>query len=79
LRSVLKRAEEASKELAQLALKNLKLTNIKITKENPDTGHFRLKRFLNEKDFIEIFEFYFSGNLLKYSYTYVKANLSILR
>ena len=79
MRSVLKRAEEASKELAQLALKNLKLTNIKITKENPDPGHFRIKGFLNEKDFIEIFEFYFSGNLLKYSYTYVKANLSILR
>jgi len=72
LKSVLKRAEQASKVLSQLNLKNLKLTSIKITKNNPDTGHFRLKGFLSETDFIEIFEFYFSGNLLKYSYAYIK-------
>ena len=79
MKSVLKRAEQASKELSQLNLKNLKLTKIKITKNNPDTGHFRLKGFLSETDFIEIFEFYFSGNLLKYSYAYIKKNISILR
>ncbi|MBA7697457.1 hypothetical protein ES703_106122 [subsurface metagenome] len=79
MKSVLKQAEHASKELSQLKLKSLKLTSIKITKNNPDTGHFRLKGFLTENDFIEIFEFYFSGNLLKYSYTLVKKNISILR
>jgi hypothetical protein len=31
------------------------------------------------REFIEIFEFYFSGNLLKYSYTYIKENIVILR
>ena len=79
MKSVLKRAEKASKELSQLNLKSLKLARIKITKDNPDTGHFRLKAFLTEKECIEIFEFYFSGNLLKYSYTYIKDNNSILR
>ena len=79
MKSVLKRAENASKELSQLNPKSLKLTRIKITKNNPDTGHFRLKAFLTEKEFIEIFEFYFSGNLLKYSYTYIKGSISILR
>jgi len=79
LKSVLNRAELASKELSQLNLKSLKLTSIKITKNNPDTGHFRLKGFFTKYDFIEIFEFYFSGNLLKYSYTYIKKNISILR
>ena len=79
MKSVLKRAEQASKELSPLNLKSLKLISIKITKNNPDTGHFRLKGFLNEKDFIEIFEFYFSGKLLKYSYTYIKKNTSLLR
>jgi len=49
LKSVLKRAEKASKELSQLNLKSLKLTRIKIAKNNPDTGHFRLKAFLTEK------------------------------
>jgi len=79
LKSVLKRAEKASKELSQLNLKSLKLTRIKIAKNNPDTGHFRLKAFLTEKESIEIFEFYFSGNLLKYSCTYIKESFSILR
>jgi len=79
LKSVLKRAEKASKELSQLNVKSLKLARIKITKDNPDTGHFRLKALLTEKEFIEIFEFYFSGNLLKYSYTYIKDDNSILR
>lgn len=79
MKSVLKRAEKASKELSQLKLKSLKLARIKITKDNPDTGHFRLKAVLTEKEFIEIFEFYFSGNLLKYSYTYIKDSISILR
>lgn len=77
MKSVLKRAEQASKELAQLSFKSLKLISIKITKDNPNTGHFRLKGFLNIKDYIEIFEFYFSGNLLKYSY--IKENMSLLR
>ena len=79
MKSILKRAEKASKELSQLTLKSLKLTRIKITKNNPDTGHFRLKAFLTEKEFIEIFEFYFSGKLLKYSYNYIKESISILR
>lgn len=76
---MLKRAEKASKELSQLNPKSLKLTRIKITKNNPDTGHFRLKAFLTEKESIEIFEFYFSGNLLKFSYTYIKEIFSTLR
>ncbi len=79
MKSVLKRAEHASKELSQLKLKSLKLTSIKITKNNPDSGHFRLKGFLTENEFIEIFEFYFTGNLLKYSFAYIKENISILR
>ncbi|KKM95453.1 hypothetical protein LCGC14_1188020 [marine sediment metagenome] len=79
MKSVLKRAEKASKELAQLTFKSLKLISIKITKNNPDTGHFRLKGFLNEKDYIEIFEFYFSGNLLKYSYAFIKQDTCVLR
>ena len=62
MNSVLKRAEKASKELFKLNLISLKLTRIKISEDNPDTGHFRLKAFLTEKDIIEIFEFYFSGN-----------------
>ena len=61
MKSVLKRAELASKELAQLSFKSLKLISIKIAKDNPNTGHFRLKGFLNNRDFIEIFEFYLSG------------------
>jgi len=79
LKSVLKRAEQASKELAQLSLKGLKLISVKISNDSPNTGHFRLKGFLNIKDYIEIFEFYFSGILLKYSYAYIKDNMSFLR
>ena len=79
MKSVLKRAEQASKELAQLSLKSLKLISVKISKDSPNTGHFRLKGFLNIKEYIEIFEFYFSGNLLKYSYSYIQENMSFLR
>ena len=79
MKSVLKRAELASKELAQLSFKSLKLISIKIAKDNPNTGHFRLKGFLNNRDFIEIFEFYLSGILLKYSYAYIKEGISVLR
>ena len=79
MKSVLKRAEQASKELSQLSLKSLKLISIKITKSNPDTGHFRLKGVLNKEDYVEIFEFYFSGNLLKYSYSFIKQDICVLR
>ncbi|TFG23434.1 MAG: hypothetical protein EU529_07405 [Promethearchaeota archaeon] len=79
MKSVLKRAELASNELAQLSLKSLKLISIKIATDNPSTGHFRLKGFLDKKDYVEIFEFYFSGKLLKYSYVYIKEKISILR
>lgn len=79
MKSVLKRAELASNELAQLSLKSLKLISIKIATDHPSTGHFRLKGFLDIKDYVEIFEFYFSGKLLKYSYVYIKEDISILR
>lgn len=79
MKSVLKRAEEASKIIAHLNFQKIKLTQIKISKDNPDTGHFRLKAFFSEKEFIEIFEFYFAGDLLKYSYAYIMKETSILR
>lgn len=47
--------------------------------DHPDTGHFRIRSLLKEDEFIEIFEFYFSGNLLKYSYSYIKDDKLILR
>jgi len=75
LKSVLKRAEQASKELAQLSLKSLKRISIKIT----NTGHFRLKGVLNKENYVEIFEFYFSGNLMKYSYAFIKQGTCVLR
>jgi len=77
LKSVLKRVEQALKELAPLSLKSLKLISIKITKSNPDTGHLRLKGVLNKEDYVEIFEFYFSGNLLKYSYALIKQDICV--
>ena len=79
MKSVLKRAEQASKIIAQLNFQKIKLTQIKISKDNPDTGHFRLKAFFSGKEFIEIFEFYFAGDLLKYSYAYIKKETTILR
>ncbi|MHA1147418.1 MAG: hypothetical protein ACTSR8_04170 [Promethearchaeota archaeon] len=77
MKSVLKRAEQASKELTQLSLKSLKLISIKTTKSNPDTGHFRLKGVLKEEDYVEIFEYYFSGKLLKYSYAFIKQGIEV--
>jgi hypothetical protein len=79
LKSVLKKAEQASKKLKNLKLKNLKLNQIKISSDNPNTGHYRLKGYFTDSKFVEIFEFYFSGNLLKYSYVYIKEGKSILR
>lgn len=79
MKSVLKRAEYSSKILKTLEIKNIKLTAIKIAEENPDTGHFRLKGYFNENEFIEIFQFYLKSVLLKYSYVYIMENKSILR
>lgn len=79
LKSVLKRIEIASKKIAQLNPQNVKIISIKISSDNPDTGHFRLRAFLNNNKFIEVFEFYFSGQLIKYSYSLIKNKISILR
>ncbi|MFO8019044.1 MAG: DUF6516 family protein [Promethearchaeia archaeon] len=79
MKSVLKRAEKASRDLNQLKLQDVKLTRIKIAENNPETGNFRLKGYFSETEFIEIFQFYLSGKLLKYSYVYIKDNNSILR
>ena len=43
-------------------------------------GHFRLKGiFTKEEEFIEIIEFYLSGKLVKYSYSFIKQGTCILR
>lgn len=79
MKTILKRIEEITFELSKLKLKNLKLLSIKIAIDNPGIGNFRIKGFLSENAFIEIFEFLFLGKIIKYSYTYVDDEKSILR
>ena len=79
MKSVLKRAEEATRLLSFLKLKNLKLRKLNIAANDPNTGSFRIKGSINTDSFIEIFEFLFEGNITKYSYAYIKSNQLLLR
>lgn len=63
MKGVLERVEEITNDLSRLKLRSLKLLNIKVAIGNPSSGSFRLKGFLNEKTFIEIFEFLLKGFL----------------
>lgn len=79
MRNVLERAEEVTRLLSILNLKNVKLLTVKIANKNPATGSFRIKGFLNKDEFIEIFEFLLSGERIKYAYSLIKEKQSILR
>jgi len=79
LRSVLKRVEEVTNALKELNVKNIKLINIKIAKNNPDTGGFKLRAIIEEHTFIDVYEFLLAGKIVRYSYTLVKNNKSVLR
>lgn len=79
MKSVLKKAEKATKLLKSLNPKDLRLIKTKIATDNSDTGHFRLKAILNDSDFVEIFEFYLESELIKYSYSFISKDSCILR
>ena len=79
MKSVLKRADEVTRLLLFLKLKNLKLRKLNIANNDPNTGSFRIKGFFNKDSFIEIFEFLFDGKIMKYSYIYIESNQNILR
>ncbi len=79
MKTVLERAEEVTIELSRLKLKNLKLLRINVADNNPDSGSFRIKGYINKNSFIEIFEFIFSSKIVKYSYSYIKNEKSELR
>ena len=57
MKNILKRVEEVTNELSRIELQSLKLLSIKIANNNPSIDSFRVKGFLNENIFIEIFEF----------------------
>lgn len=79
MKTVLKRAEEINKNIAPLNLKKVSLLNVKIATLNPSTGSFRIKGIITEESFIELFEFLYAGEILKYSYVLVKNQKSLLR
>lgn len=79
MKTRLKRVEEVTTEISKIKLQNLKLLNIKIATTNPSIGSFRINGFLNENTFIEIFEFLFLAEVIKYSYTLIENEKSILR
>ena len=79
LKNILKRVEEITNELLRIKLQDLKLLSIKIATNNPTIGSFRIKGFFKKDTFIEIFEFLFLGKVIKYSYTLVENEKSILR
>ena len=79
MKTVLERAEELTEELSQLRLKTLKLLNIKISNNNPNSGSLRLKGYFDENSFIEVFEFLFLGRTIRYSYSFIKNEKPILR
>ena len=79
MKSVLERAEYVTNQLLKLSIKDIHLISLKIADLNPDTGSFRLKCVINEEQFIEIFQFFFLGELMKYSYALIKNNKCILR
>lgn len=79
MKSVLERIEETTDELSKIKLKDLKLLNIKIPNINPYIGSYRIKGFFNKNTVIEIFEFLFLGEIIKYSYTFIENKITILR
>ncbi len=79
MKSILKRVEEITIELSKIQLKNLRLLNIKIAIDNPSISNIRIKGFVNENAFIDIFEFLFLGEIIKYSCICVADEKPILR
>ncbi len=79
MKTVLERVEEVTKTLNPLNLKKVSLLSVKIANHNPSNGSLRIKGFLTENIFVEIFEFMFAGEIIKYSYTLVKHQKSFLR
>ena len=58
MRSVLKRVEEVTNALKELNVKNIKLINIKIAKNNPDTGGFKLRAIIEEHTLLMYMNFF---------------------
>ena len=79
MKSVLKRAEEATRLLSVFKLEDLKLKKLNIADNDPNTGSFRIKGYIKVDSFIEIFEFLFEGEITKYSYTFIESNQTTLR
>ena len=79
MKSVLKRVEEITETLNTLKPSVIKLLDTKISAENPSSGSLKIRALLNEKVFVDIYEFLFEGRVIRYSYSLVKNNRSILR
>ncbi|MHA1798805.1 MAG: toxin-antitoxin system TumE family protein [Candidatus Helarchaeota archaeon] len=79
MKSILERTEVITKQLSKFNLKDVKLIKLKVAQNNPDTGNYRLRAILSASEYIEIFEFFFLGELKKYSYAFIKNDECILR
>ena len=52
--------------------------DVKIAIDNPETGSFKLRAIIDQKFFIDIYEFLLKGKVIRYSYALIKENKSLL-
>jgi len=79
LRSVLERVKEITRIVGTIDVKIIKLVDVKIAIDNPETGSFKLRAIIDQKFFIDIYEFLLKGKVIRYSYALIKENKSVLR
>ncbi|MGQ4915223.1 MAG: hypothetical protein ACP6IU_10860 [Candidatus Asgardarchaeia archaeon] len=63
MKSVLKRVDEITETLNILKPSVIKLLDTKISAENPSSGSLKIRALLNEKVFVDIYEFLFEGRV----------------